>query len=1815
MGFERRHRDGVSPREEYAEALARAHRLELEHARELLRRAEQAAAEDPQARPVREWFALLIEEGTRGGRAGSGARGARDPQARVPGRQTLVMREADDDAAAALLAPVPAHAAAARRPEPGRLDLATQWRMSQAFGFDFSGVSIRRDSPLATGATRAVVQDGEVHFRAGAYQPGTRAGDWLIAHELAHVVQQQGGRGDQPASRRAIEREADRAATLAVHGRPAPIALRAQPAAAYAFSDGEDHAEPAAEAVAEAPAADGVEAATGVGAEAATGESVEESAGAEGGPAAADAEPAAAAAADAEPAAAASEAEPAAAASEAEPAAAASEAEPAGAVPAAHDGDERHAHVEGMAADAAEDEALEADAADAHEEPASAHDPVAPEIAAPGGAAPDSSHGAAPGGAAPGGAAPGGAAPGGAAPDAAADAAPDSSHGDKQEEEAEEGEGEAAAGAGEGGYDPRSELAMAPVPGEGGGAPGGALGGGGGAPPKPQKAAPAVAGAPPEAGFTQLQGVRPDKLVPALGQVRGAATADVGKKRAEAKANPPKQMSNGDGAAAKGAPGAPGAKGADASAPGGDKKAAGAGDKAEQPVKGEVPGGQAAKQAQQGQAKQEQQQAGAPIAAAAQERVWWLQAFSGKPPGGAPAKSGKDGGEPAMSDAEKQQMSSSLASLPTKANVSTDPGAAPEIAMKGEAKANSGQDRAKLEAKAAQLESQGRTDSRVPLGEDSIETSVPTEELTAKSVPGGGSPGDASPGGASHNVALPTVAGAAPSEEVAIVAQEQNGAQIDAALAKASADVATERAKHAQEDQKARAEADKQIRDLKTKADADQAAARAAAKSESEKARGEWQAEIDKKGADARKQADKKVSEGMAQVEAEEAKANAEAKQHVEEGKRKADEEKQKGEQEAERAKEQGKEKSSGFFGWLSSKAKAFFDGIKKAVSAVIDAARKAVKAVLDAAKKLAMAAIELARKAITAAIKAIGEALIAITDVLLAAFPELKAKFQAAIRAAVNKAVETVNKLAEGLKKAVQAALDLLGKALDAALSLLEKGLHALVDVVADVVQGYIDAAKAIVDALGEWVKIIKDVAKGPGAWIGKLGAAVVDGIKNHLWSAFKTAVVEWFKSKVVEVLGVAGMILQVLLEGGITMDDIVKMAMDALIIAIPMALVAILIEKLVAMIVPAAGALMAIIEGLQAAWGTISRIIAAFSAFMAFLSAVQGGGAGPLFATALASAAVVVLDFVANWLLRKLRGPAAKVGRKLEGIAAKLKLKGKGKGKPGSKPGSKPKRADADGPGAGPAKSKPKQHADADGPGAGPAKGKPKRKPDDADGPNGTGGKPKQKPDQGKGKGKGKGKDKDKKKSDRDKDKKDKKEQQDKKDQALVERAARQAAAAGWRHAKTESGARVRSQAEVESAAQRAARGPAGVRVHVDVVGSGGSWRVQAKATKGSHTATSTAGNGTTLRAKTGSTWYASKSLRSVHQQILSDAARQLKQPDATKPKDLQAAYSAKQALARQLETKGQAKIDSHIHGIKFDIKLEPFSGVKDDRKIKTELLISPNWEELEINVPATTEDTFKELVERLQKEVMSKNPYHNQDVILAGCEQIATAVGAKWTTVAKGGGGGKELIVKFTANDAAGKQKTYVCSIVQTKADDRCASCGKNKGEIEPHNVVSQELWKDAVNDTLAALGLPTSPVSPLQLHITGVLRGRSAAFGDAQKQCPHCEAPGSVAKTGVAHHGDGRSLSLIQRSKLPNAGTDGSIVGEQFGGTKATPKQLEATTAAHVKKVMSGLGRELTNVKRTYAGDPVAAICDAQQAAFVATLETIVRAKAR
>lgn len=104
------------------------------------------------------------------------------------------------------------------------------------FGWDFGDVRIHTDGAAATAArelrARAFSVGRDIVFGAGEYAPSTSAGRSLLAHELAHVVQQAPGRAARQVSVAQAEREADAAAAPRGHARVSarPIAVHRQPA-------------------------------------------------------------------------------------------------------------------------------------------------------------------------------------------------------------------------------------------------------------------------------------------------------------------------------------------------------------------------------------------------------------------------------------------------------------------------------------------------------------------------------------------------------------------------------------------------------------------------------------------------------------------------------------------------------------------------------------------------------------------------------------------------------------------------------------------------------------------------------------------------------------------------------------------------------------------------------------------------------------------------------------------------------------------------------------------------------------------------------------------------------------------------------------------------------------------------------------------------------------------------------------------------------------------------------------------------------------------------------------------------------------------------------------------------------------------------------------------------------------------------------------------------------------------------------------------------------------------------------------------------
>jgi hypothetical protein len=76
------------------------------------------------------------------------------------------------------------------------LDPAIRTFMGSLFGYDFSQVQVHTGSEAANAADRvdalAYTVGRQIVFGAGQYKPGTIEGRRLLAHELTHVVQQNG---------------------------------------------------------------------------------------------------------------------------------------------------------------------------------------------------------------------------------------------------------------------------------------------------------------------------------------------------------------------------------------------------------------------------------------------------------------------------------------------------------------------------------------------------------------------------------------------------------------------------------------------------------------------------------------------------------------------------------------------------------------------------------------------------------------------------------------------------------------------------------------------------------------------------------------------------------------------------------------------------------------------------------------------------------------------------------------------------------------------------------------------------------------------------------------------------------------------------------------------------------------------------------------------------------------------------------------------------------------------------------------------------------------------------------------------------------------------------------------------------------------------------------------------------------------------------------------------------------------------------------------------------------------------------------------
>ena len=127
---------------------------------------------------------------------------ARRPVPDEAGTQTREVLESKDAPQAAFgdIRVLPAQHASGAGQGGSSLPGPLRRKMESAFGADFSNVRVHQGPAAEALSALAFTQGRDLHFAPGRYNPATPQGQRIIAHELAHVVQQRQGRVARPSS-------------------------------------------------------------------------------------------------------------------------------------------------------------------------------------------------------------------------------------------------------------------------------------------------------------------------------------------------------------------------------------------------------------------------------------------------------------------------------------------------------------------------------------------------------------------------------------------------------------------------------------------------------------------------------------------------------------------------------------------------------------------------------------------------------------------------------------------------------------------------------------------------------------------------------------------------------------------------------------------------------------------------------------------------------------------------------------------------------------------------------------------------------------------------------------------------------------------------------------------------------------------------------------------------------------------------------------------------------------------------------------------------------------------------------------------------------------------------------------------------------------------------------------------------------------------------------------------------------------------------------------------------------------------------------
>ncbi|MEU9879871.1 eCIS core domain-containing protein [Streptomyces phaeochromogenes] len=794
-----------------------------------------------------------------------------------------------------------------------------------------------------------------------------------------------------------------------------------------------------------------------------------------------------------------------------------------------------------------------------------------------------------------------------------------------------------------GGDDSGTRAAPAAARGGGGGgtaSKGGSTGGGKGSAAKAKKAskaAPDLSGGSPEEGLSAASNLKPHQAVEAMDSVGGAVDKDVGKEHRQLASKPP-AMDRPTGAP-KTLHGDPDAEEA---AQYNEDKAARAEDATDE--KAEVKG--------------EKKPEGKIDAEEMEEPDFFDQIgmMAGYAIGGI--------GDWLGFDVTAEDLAAQFAGMPTKdeAMKEAQNGTAPGVDMKGQADEKTEEQGGNTDDKSQEAAETGADDAGRRMGEDQVYPDAPKERLEGK-VP-------AEQGGKSRVGGGGAGTGAVPPEAASEVAEHERKPQFKKALSDGRQDMGKGREKKTQDTRtsqdKHKRQVDKEVRSNTE----EQTGKREGVLTDVDKQRSDWTKDQDeelKKLGTKKSDREKKIRDD---VKKEEEDTDKDVGKQKETSDKDVKDKGDKAEEDAEKKKDEKVDDSKGWLSKTLDWIKEKFIELRDKVVQIIKDAREAIVEALKNFKETVEGWINAAREGIVEMIKKFIEDLIEFVVSLVEAIIEIGRRIRKFITDLIKAALAFVTKLAAVLKQMMKDLLESIAKLLSDILNVLKKMLLDVLKACKEALKAVLDFATKFIAAFGEFMMILVDILSDPGGWLSGAKNSAYDGAKNHLFNEVKSAVKQWFNDKVKEITGLTEAVWNKLMKGGWTLDKIAKEVWDAIVPQLPFIIGEIVITKVLAKLIPGAGWGAAILEAIQAAIGSLGEILKAIGAVITWLKSVRQGGAGVLFAKAIAAGIVVLLEMAYELILSGIGKYVSKVGKRLKGVAANMgkdKRGGTDKGKDG--------------------------------------------------------------------------------------------------------------------------------------------------------------------------------------------------------------------------------------------------------------------------------------------------------------------------------------------------------------------------------------------------------------------------------------------------------------------------------------------------------------------------------------------------------------------